>query len=275
MVKQPDTTVNRSMNSQPFKQIKIINNHIYPRDQVDDVTLKFLNHMESKIASREPDVGFNSFSAGNIGVNFSQDVSWGWDTNFALPHFYFFYSTVLFDEISGNGKVINLVMGIVNIVIAIASIFSVAYIGRKPNLVIGSLLQSVGLLVLLIGFKTSNDKVVLASAILYVRGFCLGLGGAQLIYLGETLPPTGVGIAFGIQSAFSAILGLVIPLLVQAIGPMPLIIFFMVFCFMATVICQVYLIETRNKTAKEIFDEYNDSLTHLLSCPKKQENNPK
>lgn len=58
MVKQPDTTVNRTMNSQPFKQIKIINNHIYPRDQVDDVTLKFLNHMESKIASREPDVGF-------------------------------------------------------------------------------------------------------------------------------------------------------------------------------------------------------------------------
>ena len=262
------TEIDQDVHAEAYRQIKRVKGYIYPADRVDFETTDTLSYMEGRAAHGKANVGIRRLFGRRHRRQFLAGCFLGLSHELCGGAFFFVYSTVLFDQISGNGKLITLIIATVNIVVALGSIFSVAYIGRKPNLVIGLLIQGVALLILLIGYKTFNVGTVMVSAILFVLGFCLGIGGAQLIYLGEILPPKGVGIAFGIQSASYAILGLVIPLLVSAIGPMPLIIFFMIFCFSATVICQVYIIETRNKSAKEIFDEFNASLTHLCSRSK-------
>ena len=269
------TDTDEHIHTMAYAQIRHAKSYIYSGDRVDIETVNTLKHLEYKASMHKSEVGFKKLFSKHYRRQFYAGCYLCVAHEFCGAAFLYFYSTLLFDEISGNGKLITLIIDIVNIASAVAGVFSVAYIGRKPNLVIGLLIQGVGLMILAISYKTLNVLAIMSAAILFAIGFSLGIGGARMIYLGETLPPAGVGIAFGIQCGFNAILGLVIPLFIESIGPMPLIIFFMIFCFASTIFSQIFLIETRNKTSEEIYHELNQSVTHMRSRSKKFKIEPK
>jgi len=52
-------------------------------------------------------------------------------------NFFILYSTNIFNQISGNGDIVNLVIGFSNFCSSFIGMFTLSYFGRKTNLVYG------------------------------------------------------------------------------------------------------------------------------------------
>ena len=236
--------------------------YIYPDSEVDSVVVGMIDHWQKQREEGFVTVSFRQLFSKQYRRQFFAGCFLAFALPFSGTNFFYLYSTILFDQIAGNGKTVTLVSFITNHVTSYIMIVSVMYFGRKPLLVFGPLCQGLAMLLLLIGYLLENVPLLLASAITFFVGFCMGLGGPQMLYISEILPPSGVGVAFAIQWLLTAVIGLLIPILVLQIGPLPLVIFFMILCLIITVIDWLFLAETRNKSVKEIFEEYNASVLH-------------
>lgn len=236
---------------------------IYPDTEIDTILEGMLSHWQRQKEEGFVTVGFKQLFSKQYRRQFFAGFFLAFSHQFSGTNFFYLYSTVLFDQIAGNGKTVTLISFLTNHITSYVMIICVMYLGRKPLLVFGPLGQGLALLLLLIGYLTTNIPLLLASAVTFFVSFCLGMGGPQMLYISEILPPTGVGAAFAIQWLLNAIIGLLIPLLVLALGPMPIVIFFMIMCVIITAVNWMCLIETRGKTQKEIFEEYRISLLHF------------
>ena len=84
----------------------------------------------------------------------------------------------------------------------------------------------------------------------------MGLGGTLTAYVGEILPPLGVGLAFSVQWLMTAIVGQFMPRLITDLGPGILIIFFAIVCFIIVFIMDYLTIETKGKSESQIANEF-------------------
>ena len=89
--------------------------------------------------------------------------------------------------------------------------------------------------------------------------FAIGLGGTETAYIGEILPPLGVGIALAVQWIVTALIGQFLPNLLSYFGPSSLILFFGVFCFVLFFTLDFLTIETKGKTEQMIVEEFQNS----------------
>ena len=172
-------------------------------------------------------------------------------------NFFIFYSTKVFDQIKeGYGKKMTPVIGLNNIIGSIMVLYLISKMGRKFNLVMGALCQAVGMSILYVGYKMMNMYVLILSTCVYMIAFAIGLGGTETAYIGEILPPVGVGVALAVQWIMTAVIGQVTAPLIDIIGPDMLIIIFAVLCFIFTLCLDYLTIETNNKSEKEIIEEF-------------------
>lgn len=209
-----------------------------------DVTLK---HMFGKMYRRQLFSGiFVSMALQLSGINF-----------------FFYYSTALFDQIANQGKMITLVVGISNIVGALMGAPMIHKLGRKSNLIIGCTLQAMGMLLLAVGYSIEKIALLIIGTVLYMAGFSIGFGGTQTAYVSEILPPSGIGLSFSIQWLLDTLTGLTIPFFIVWVGPLAMIIFFLVFNLIALLTIVVTCVETKNKSPEEVFNEFNRSIFHL------------
>ena len=181
-------------------------------------------------------------------ITFAQQVS---GINFLV-----YYSTRLFDEIGGYGQTITLVVGLCNFLGSVCVIYLIGKMGRKFNLVVGPMFQAVGMVGLYFGYLQKEFWILVASVIIYMIPYAIGLGGTLTAYVGEILPPLGVGIAFAVQWLMTALVGQFMPRLITEFGPGKLIIFFAVACFLIVFIMDYLTIETKDKSESQIAGEF-------------------
>ena len=171
--------------------------------------------------------------------------------------FMIIYSTALFDTVKeGYGKTITLVVGLSNFGGVFLTIYLIGKMGRKFNLITGLFFQAVAMLVLLIGYLVSSLWVMIVGVVLFMAAFSVGVGGTLTAYVGEILPPKGVGLALGVQWLFSGIIGFALPLIYGKTGIVPLIAFFGGASLVMMFVVDYFTIETKDKTEDEVVSEF-------------------
>ena len=173
-------------------------------------------------------------------------------------YFFTFYSTKLFEEIQvGYGKTMTLVIGINNFIGSLLAIGLIGKLGRKFNLVYGLFFQAIGMFVLLAGYQYKNFWLLVVSCCMSMLAFAVGFGGTETAYLGEVLPPSGVGLILGFQWLVTSIMGLFLSHLIDIVGPTILSICFGSIDLLFVLALDFVLIETKGKNEGEIINEFH------------------
>ena len=179
-------------------------------------------------------------------------------------NFIMLYSTLLFDSIVPNsGKLITLISGLSNLGGGIVGIFTIEKMGRKPNIVLGTVFQGLGMLLLAIGFVQTSLGLFIAGTIVFIAGFSYGVAGAYSTYISEVLPPNGMSLAFSVQWVFSMVISIIIPFVLARIGPLALMIFFLLYNVLATIVNFLTCVETKSKSSQEVNLEFGQSWIHV------------
>ena len=171
-------------------------------------------------------------------------------------NFLIFYSTSIFDEISGSGKTITLVVGLSNMAGAFIAMYLIEKFGRKFDIALGSFMQAVSLFTLLYGIRYRIDWLMAISTSAYIIGFAVGYGGTYMAYLCEILPPVGVGIAMSLQWILTAAIGQFTPRLATIFGAERVLLGFAVICLFLFFGNSTLLLETKGKTEQEVVREF-------------------
>lgn len=173
--------------------------------------------------------------------------------------FIVFYSTDLFNSFKqGSGKTLTLIVGISNFAGSILTIYLIGKMGRKFNLIAGIFFQGVAWFLLLIGFQVGALWLLIVGSCLYMVSFSVGLGGTETAYISEVLPPIGVGFALAVHWLLNAVIGILIPILVQSLGPSALMGFFGVVSILGVFALDFLLIETKGKSEETIIAEFEN-----------------
>ena len=131
---------------------------------------------------------------------------------FSGINYLIFYSTSIFNEVSGNGKQITFIMGIVKTFTGMIGTWAIQKFGRKPLLTFGALGQGISFFVLFAFLQLDLKHWIFLPVSTYLIGFALGLGATTLIYTVDILPPNGVGLALGVQWISTSLVGKYTPI---------------------------------------------------------------
>lgn len=105
-----------------------------------------------------------------------------------------FFSTYIFNRVSGNGSMITIVIGVVNMFSGIVAM----YFQKFKRLVVYqySLLGNlIGMLGITVGIWISSPSLIMLCLALFVLTYGTGNGSIKMVYLSEILPPAGIGAA--------------------------------------------------------------------------------
>jgi hypothetical protein len=116
-----------------------------------------------------------------------------------------------------------------------------------------------------IGFliRDSNEDagniMILLGLVLFMANFGLSLGPVVWLYIPEVVQPSIIPFSTGINWAGAALVMLLFPIIKKELpneNPSYLFFFFSIWCVVSFVINAKYTIETKGKTEKEIYEEY-------------------
>ncbi|WP_288115039.1 sugar porter family MFS transporter, partial [Microbacterium sp. SCN 71-21] len=137
----------------------------------------------------------------------------------------FYYSTTLWRAVGfteGDSLVISVITSVTNVVVTLVAIFLVDRVGRKPILLVGSVLMTLSLGIMALAFTfsvTVNGEVslpgawgpiALVAANVFVIGFGASWGPLVWVLLGEIFPSRIRGRALGVAAAAQWIANFVI-----------------------------------------------------------------
>lgn len=120
------------------------------------------------------------------------------------------------------------------------------------------------MILLFIGIRTLAKWLLFLSVVVYMIFFAVGLGGTFTAYTGEVLPSTGASIALSFQYFFIGATGLLFPMLVTSVGSQAMTISFAIYSLFAALVMAATCVETKNKTSKQINDEFHDGKSKLF-----------
>ena len=166
-----------------------------------------------------------------------------------------FFSTQIFDDINGSGGAITVIITFGMFSSAVLSNV-VVYFGRKICLVISSIWSGIMYLVIIYGISVKSIAILAPSCYIYVLFYSFGLGSILAVFLSELIPPVGVGISVIFRWLTAAILSLLAPVMMKAIGVSWMFFIFFVLCMITGVFIQLTCVETKGKTQQEIINYY-------------------
>ena len=152
----------------------------------------------------------------------------------------------------------QVIIGVVNVLFTILAIWKVDQWGRRKMMLFGVI--SVGITHLVIGtlFATGTTQggLMLSMIMLFTASFSFSYGPVVWIYLSEIFPTPIRGRAIGLATFFlwttNAILGQLVPWLLQTYNPALTFWIFALFCIPALYIVVRLMPETKGKTLEEI-----------------------
>lgn len=155
-----------------------------------------------------------------------------------------------------NPMIFTVIMGVVNIGFTLLAIFTVEKLGRKPLLVVGSLLMAVGAFgVALTNMTTLPAWVAVMSILIYSASFMFSWGPICWVYMAELFPntirsqATAIAVAFQWISNF-AVSSSFVPL--YNYSHAMVYILYGVICLIAALFVWKLVPETKGKTLEQI-----------------------
>ena len=138
-------------------------------------------------------------------------------------------------------------------------------VGRKSILQVGTVVGSFTTALIGVGFlirhssEDAGNILILLGLVLFMANFGLSLGPVVWLYIPEVVQPNIVPFSTGINWGGAALVMLLFPIIKKALpneNPSYLFFFFAIWCGFSFLINAKYLIETKGKTEKEIYEEY-------------------
>lgn len=145
----------------------------------------------------------------------------------------------------------TLVIGVSNVLGAFLSL-TTAHFKRLKVFSIALIVHAIAMAGVVIGIYTETGIVAAISVSLYILSFAIGNGSTLFVYLSEILPSSGVGVTIACQWVASALIGIGVPPLSEAIGINTLFCACVVFIIIDVILLNVLGEETLDKTQAEI-----------------------
>jgi len=185
----------------------------------------------------------------------------------------FFYSTDIFNKAGiSNSAVATAIIGTINVLITVIAAFLMDRVGRRPILLFSECFMLVFLLMLALSMifsahiGQSAGYILVASVILFVIGFAVGLGPIPWLIVSELFPTSvrgyAVSISVGVNWTSNFIVALSFPLIQNALGSYTFILF-AVIVFFFTIFTWILLPETKGKSIEQLSDQ-KDEISTLL-----------
>jgi hypothetical protein len=144
-------------------------------------------------------------------------------------------------------------------------------LGRKTCIVLALCGQSIAFSGLVIMDITKWYGLLYPTCFVYIMCFAMGASIAAP-WMVETIPSVGIGLALGLQSLITGLVGMFVPLMNDDwIGSTGTMIFFGTWCWIGIFAMDYVVIETKGKQTDEIEKEYMNFKYKLWSiCPKRK-----
>jgi len=152
----------------------------------------------------------------------------------------------------------QVVIGIINVVFTLVAIWKIDDLGRKPLLIIGTvgMLISLTAIGLLFAIGIAEGILLLVFILVFIACFAFSLGPVVWVLLSEIYPTKIRGRAMSIATVATwigtSIIGQLIPISLESIGPSFTFWIFALFCLPTIYIGWKIMPETKGKTLEEI-----------------------
>ena len=171
-----------------------------------------------------------------------------------------YYAPLIFEKsgLSINSAIYQTILiGIINLVFSLVAIYFVDKAGRKPMLVVGSLLMTISLLILSISFTYNlNSMITLVAILLFIASFASTLGPVTWVVISELFPNNVRGKAMSVSIVFVWItcffVSLLFPVLLEKIGGGNTFLVLAFFCLLSLLFNLKFTKETKGKELEEI-----------------------
>jgi hypothetical protein len=100
--------------------------------------------------------------------------------------------------------------------------------------------------------------MVISGLMIFMANFGLSLGPVVWLYIPEVLEPSLIPVSTACNWGSATLITILFPILEKAVGYPPLFFFCATYSIISFFFGQKYLIETKGKTEKEIYDEFDE-----------------
>ena len=228
---------------------------IYTKESADKVYIFVLNEHKRQ----------QSFESPDIKAMFTKQYRWrtfvlimvNFFREFTGIKFFNFFGVKIFEEVNGNGNLLNFLGVCAELVSIVPSYLLGDRMGRKWTLQMSTIIMT-SMCFVMASFVYSDWNVILwLPYMIYINCFGWGLGGTVFTYYAEVLPPSGCMFGSSLNWVFAAAVGKGGPLLSDAIGAGSVMLFFGICCFCGLMFMWAYCRETKDKTPEEIEEAFN------------------
>lgn len=176
-----------------------------------------------------------------------------------------YYAPGIFQHVgftgAANGLQVAMMLGLINILATLISIWLLDKIGRRPILIYGLLTMCLSLVLFSLLSLYPADAILTKwlSALLlmlFVAAFALSMGPVPYVLMSELFPShlrmTGIGLASATAWGINALITFAYPLMVNVFGLSIVFLIFAVICFTALVISVLFCPETNQLSLESI-----------------------
>lgn len=156
------------------------------------------------------------------------------------------------------------IINVLEMVATIISFFLLHNVGRRNVLIYGSLIGGIGNIIIMVGYfikdsSTFGQPLLLFGLFVVTVNFGLTLGPIVWIYVPEIVEPTVIPYSTTASWLSGSFVVILFPILTEDYlngNPAILFAFSAAWCLAATIINYLFALETKDKTEKDIREEY-------------------
>lgn len=167
----------------------------------------------------------------------------------------FFYSNILFQGLSTRASTLTFLFSLTQLLSSVIAFYFVGRFGRKTIMVSFNFLMAVSMLSIGLLYQYDLTKPMLFVTFFFIFCFCCSSGPLVYTYNAEILQDKVITIAVMIIGLVNIAISYLVPFILTKVGFENLGFIFMFFgavLFLGFILMQIFMIETKGKSAKEI-----------------------
>ena len=170
--------------------------------------------------------------------------------------FFSLYGVYIFDRVTGNGSVMNLIVQFSCLTGTYLSIKFLERYGRRFAFLLGLFCNTLAYIILALGFYYLNKYLLAFAVVFFILTYSMGLGSTIYVYQAEIQPPVGLGAASCAQWIACIIVGGLTPTFVNEYGLIWVSFGFAGICILFYILIDFVCLETSGKTQEKIANNF-------------------
>ena len=155
-------------------------------------------------------------------------------------------------------------LNIEQIIATVLSSYFLSRFGRKSIMQLGTLIGAISVALIGFGFILQGrgviqfgNALIIIGLVVFMGNFGFSLGPIVWLYIADILEPELIPFSTLSNWAAASLIIITFPILKEALGSVvPLFFFYAIWTGVSLVVNQKYVLETKGKTEKEIYDSY-------------------